>query len=491
MTRTKKEIQRGAWNNGKDSNNNNPDQQDATKAMMHKDCDVQHTELLLIHNGKRASIITSDICEATQTPWTPKALGRAKSAFIYKQSLNDTLFIMERNILFFSDWTSYFVSLQQKHLLLYSSREKWEQGLSPDKIVKLTSAMMLGEMKVEDAIEDRYNNNSGRLFRRKILEVDNLDEWVNLELQQGLVIGSGSNVDATHNNNPKASTHCVIEFATHNQNTFELWTKAIRRVLQAQNLFPVNEVMTKYGNNEEQVQEIDSWVSPGRDSRLSLHQSEIWCQRVLAEDRDKAESEMRRIIAMEKLISQVTNPKMALLVYEKVSRVHELFVANSRREIERLDGRQSPMSPKILNFFADHLKRKYSVFLNLALAYGNHEEQIRQAHETMCHENAATDSGIGGGDGEVTRAIASYGFEDKESFELYEKYRDAAQNYYRMNYGESTTAEEEDAVMHLPVMLQVSIIRKDEDERRAMSSILKTVKKRLQDHSSIQENETY
>ena len=84
MTRTKKEIQRGAWNNGKDSNNNNPDQQDATKAMMHKDCDVQHTELLLIHNGKRASIITSDICEATQTPWTPKALGRAKSAFIYK-----------------------------------------------------------------------------------------------------------------------------------------------------------------------------------------------------------------------------------------------------------------------------------------------------------------------------------------------------------------------------------------------------------------------
>ena len=42
--------------------------------------------------------------------------------------------------------------------------------------MKLTSAMMLGEMKVEDAIEDRYNNNSGRLFRRKILEVDNLDE---------------------------------------------------------------------------------------------------------------------------------------------------------------------------------------------------------------------------------------------------------------------------------------------------------------------------
>ncbi|CCI40984.1 unnamed protein product [Albugo candida] len=490
MVRMKVEIQRDAWNN-EDSNNNNLDQHDVSQITTRHESNVQKVEPLLIHDGKRASIITSDICEATQTPWTPKALGRAKSAFIYKagQCLNDTLLIMERNILFFADWTPYFVSLQQKHLVLYTSREKWEQGLSPD---KLTKAMMLGDMKVENSAEDRNNNNNtGRLFRRRILEVDNMDEWVNLELQQGLVIGGGSNVDATYNNNSKASTHCVLEFATTNQNTFELWTKAIRRVLQAQIFFSDNEVIQKYDNNEKRVHDTDSWVSPGRDSRLSLHQSEIWCQRVLSEDRDKAESEMRRIVAMEKLISQVTSPRMALLVYEKVSRVHELFIANSRREIERLDGRQSPISSKILNFFADHLKRKYSVFLNLALAYGNHEEQIRQAHETMCRENASIDSGIGGGDGEIPRAVASYGFEDEESIELYEKYRDAAQNYYRMNYGESATAEEEDAVMHLPVMLQVSIIRKDEEERRAMSSILRTVKQRLQDHSRTQENETH
>lgn len=37
--------------------------------------------------------------------------------------------------------------------------------------------MMLGDMKVENSAEDRNNNNNtGRLFRRRILEVDNMDE---------------------------------------------------------------------------------------------------------------------------------------------------------------------------------------------------------------------------------------------------------------------------------------------------------------------------
>lgn len=230
------------------------------------------------------------------------------------------------------------------------------------------------------------------------------------------------------------------------------------------------------------------WVSPGHDSKLTLHQSEIWCHRVISGEKEKAESELRRIIAMEKLVAQVTSPRMALLVYEKVSRVHELFVANSRREMEALDGREKPIRAEILNFFADHLKRKYSVFLILALVYGVEEEQIREAHENMCRENSAEKAGVGGGIGEEERSVAAYGFDDPESLDLYEKYRDAAVNYHKMNYGDPSGAEEEDAIMHLPVMLQVAVVRQDEEEAQTMLSILDTVKTRLVEHCSTQEN---
>lgn len=248
--------------------------------------------------------------------------------------------------------------------------------------------------------------------------------------------------------------------------------------MQSNNASPSRQVMKK------------TWVSPGQDSRLTLHQSEIWCNRVLSGEKEKAESEIRRIIAMEKLVAQVTNPRMALLVYEKVSRVHELFVANSRREIEKLDDRETQISAEILNFFADHLKRKYSVFLILALAYGVGEEQIRDAHETMCLENAASHAGVGGGSGELERPVSSYGFEDPESLELYEKYRDAAINYHKMNYGDSIAAEEEDAIMHLPVMLQVAVVRQDHEETTVMLSIMETIKARLTEHCVEQENDS-
>jgi hypothetical protein len=308
------------------------------------------------------------------------------------------------------------------------------------------------------------------------------------------VVGSGSVVDGILLNNPEASARCVIEFASHSQSTFELWSKTIRRILHMKRReFAEQRRATNHKHQEDEEVSNNapspgrrqasgskkSWVSPGHDSKLTLHQSEIWCNRVLSGDREKAESEMRRIIAMQKLVNQVTSPRMALLVYEKVSRVHELFIANSRREIEKLDNREQPISAEVLNFFADHLKRKYSVFLILALAYGVGEEQIRAAHEAMCEENAAVNAGVGGGVAELQRPASSYGFDDPESLDLYEKYRDAAVNYHRMNYGDSSSAEEEDAIMHLPVMLQVAIIRQDREEAQAMLSIYETVKTRL------------
>lgn len=321
------------------------------------------------------------------------------------------------------------------------------------------------------------------------------------------MVGSASRSAGIISNNPNASARCVIEFASYNQSTFELWTKSIRRVLQLKreqhfqdaNSF-TNSSSRFVGDNGDSMQSNNAspsrhaiqkaWVSPGQDSRLTLHQSEIWCNRVLSGEKEKAESEIRRIIAMEKLVAQVTNPRMALLVYEKVSRVHELFVANSRRESEKLDDRETWISADILNFFADHLKRKYSVFLILALAYGVGEEQIRDAHETMCLENAASHAGVGGGSGELERPVSSYGFEDPESLELYEKYRDAAINYHKMNYGDSSAAEEEDAIMHLPVMLQVAVVRRDHEETTAMLSIMETIKTRLTEHCVEQENDS-
>lgn len=86
----------------------------------------------LVHDGNNASIILDEQLER-QTPWTPKSLGRAKTAIIYKHTLNDKLLVLERSIFFFSEWVPYFVSLQDEHALLFKSRERWEQGLKPDK----------------------------------------------------------------------------------------------------------------------------------------------------------------------------------------------------------------------------------------------------------------------------------------------------------------------------------------------------------------------
>ncbi|TMW55845.1 hypothetical protein Poli38472_008493 [Pythium oligandrum] len=469
------------------------------KALALPDALDEFTELT--HDGNNASIIIDEKA-SSETPWTPRSLVRAKSAIIYKQTLNDTLLILERNMFFFSEWKPYFVSLQEDFMLLFQSREKWEQGIKPDKIIELFPSMMLSDMKVDvvgpDAsFDDDDGSTTIRLFRRRLLETDEIDY-----LRQSLVVDSGSVVDSALVNNPEASAHSVIEFGSHSQSTFELWTKTIRRILQVKREQYVADARGQsrlpdyesQNNNAEPspgrpVQATKrAWVSPGHDSKLTLHQSEIWCNRVLSGEKEKAESELRRIVAMEKLVYQVTSPRMALLVYEKVSRVHELFIANSRREIERIDNRERPISAEVLNFFADHLKRKYSVFLILALAYGVGEEEIRQAHELMCEENGARNAGVGGGVGETHRTSSCYGFEDDESLELYDKYRDAAINYHKMNYGDPAAAEEEDAIMHLPVMLQVAVVRQDEEEAHAMLDILDTVKDRLVQHCSEEEN---
>lgn len=42
--------------------------------------------------------------------------------------------MLERNIFFFREWVPYFVSLQEDHVLLFKTRERWEQGLKPDKV---------------------------------------------------------------------------------------------------------------------------------------------------------------------------------------------------------------------------------------------------------------------------------------------------------------------------------------------------------------------
>ncbi|POM79708.1 Hypothetical protein PHPALM_2554, partial [Phytophthora palmivora] len=87
----------------------------------------------LTHDGNNASIILNDKT-SRDTPWTPKSLGRAKTAIIYKQqTLNDTLLVLERNMFFISGWVPYFVSLQEDSILMFTSRERWEQGLKPDK----------------------------------------------------------------------------------------------------------------------------------------------------------------------------------------------------------------------------------------------------------------------------------------------------------------------------------------------------------------------
>ena len=219
--------------------------------------------------------------------------------------------------------------------------------------------------------------------------------------------------------------------------------------------------------------------------------SEIWCNRVLADDRKKAESEFRRLVAMENLVSQISSDSIALLVYQKVSRIHEMFVANSRREMERLVHRDNPMESDVLEFFSNHLKRKYSVFLSLALSSNVLEEDIRDAHELMCAENRAKYAGIGGGGEESGATLGSssceYGFDSAECLELYEKYRVAAANYFEMNYGDENAAEEEDAIMHLPVTLSVALLQGHKDEAELLCDILTNVKKRLENYCLSQE----
>ncbi|KAH9054405.1 hypothetical protein Ae201684P_018126 [Aphanomyces euteiches] len=442
------------------------------------------TKQQLQHNGNNPSIVEAPMPDQG-TPWTPKSLGRAKSAIIYRQTLNDNLLFLERNMFYFQEWRSRFVSLQEDHMLVYASREKWEQGMTPDMVIRLNPMMFLSNLRVEVQEESYDSDGNGpfitRLFRRKLMETDQLDQWINGELRQSPIVGdSGSNTDIAIANNPEASARAVLEFATNNQHTFELWSKCLRRALQ---LVKQQDTM----DNQDGSRSASSWVSPGHDCRVTLHQSEVWCSRVLEDDKEKAESELRRLIAMEKLVAQVTGPSMALLVYEKVSRVHELFAANSRREMEHKlvtteSSSATPLSPEILQFFGDHLKRKYAVFLMLALAYGISEDSIRDAHERMCHENDAQHAGVGGGDGSVDEENREYGFHDEASVELYDKYRTAASNYYKMNFGDPNAAEEEDAIMHLPVMLHIAIVRQDQEEMRAMANILQTVKHRLLQH---------
>ncbi|CAI5743541.1 unnamed protein product [Hyaloperonospora brassicae] len=448
----------------------------------------------LVHNGANASIVIDD-ATVRETPWTPKSLGRAKTAIVYKQTLNDTLLVLERGFFFTSGWVPYFVSLQEDSILMFTTRERWEQGYKPDKVIELHDRLLLGEMHVE--VVGRYSSTDGtdgtsRLFHRKLLELDHVHE-VHEEHPHGVIDSTRARVDTRAVDGARASTQCILEFGSKSQCTFELWTKAVRYVLAVQRAMQLHQQRSDEseefddGTDDDDSTEFvngpkQCWVSPGQDLKVTLLRSELWCSRVLSGEKEKAASEIRRIVAMEKLVAQVDHSQMALLVYEKVSRVHELFAANSRREIEGVDARAAPLSAEVLRFFLDHLKRKYSVFLILALTYGVKDTEIRQAHERMCHENAAVHAGVGGGSGKQHQSVASCGFQDPESIELYEKYRDAAANYHRVNYGDTSAAEEEDAIMHLPVMLQVAVVRQDVDESSAMLSILNTVKTRLREH---------
>ena len=87
----------------------------------------------LPHAGRKASIKLEHI--ESSLPWSPKSLYRAKSAIVYKETLNDTLLVMKTSWnLFFPKWKSSFISLQDDFLLIFSYREAWEQGLEPDQV---------------------------------------------------------------------------------------------------------------------------------------------------------------------------------------------------------------------------------------------------------------------------------------------------------------------------------------------------------------------
>ena len=71
-------------------------------------------------------------------------------------------------------------------------------------------------------------------------------------MRQGLVVdATGSNVNATFSNNPEASARTVLEFATTNQSTFELWSKVIRRALQSQKETAAPSTNDHHHNNNE------------------------------------------------------------------------------------------------------------------------------------------------------------------------------------------------------------------------------------------------
>ncbi|KAI9910834.1 hypothetical protein PsorP6_010545 [Peronosclerospora sorghi] len=89
--------------------------------------------MTLVHDENNASIRFYDE-GSRETPWTPKSLVRAKTAMIYKQTINDTLLVLERNLFFLRGWVPYFVSLQEHSLLLFASCEQWEQGRKSDKV---------------------------------------------------------------------------------------------------------------------------------------------------------------------------------------------------------------------------------------------------------------------------------------------------------------------------------------------------------------------
>ena len=298
-------------------------------------------------------------------------------------------------------------------------------------------------------------------------------------------------------NNASASACTVLEFASYDSTTFELWSKAFRKTLLR---IRASHTKTKESRDKQKDLLLDNakqdeksqrsnWISPGHDCKISLLQSEIWCTRVLENDMKKIASEIRRLTAMEDLVSQITSDNVVLLVYQKVSRVHEMFAANSRREMEGIPVFETPLSSKVLDFFSDHLKRKYSVFLSLALSSNLLEEDIRGAHEEMCRENKADFAGIGGSAGESFASSTAYGFDSPECIELYAKYRVAASSYYSMNFADAAAAEEEDAIMHLPVTVYVALLQHNTEKAEALFVILNNVKERLK-NATLHEEET-
>ena len=122
-----------------------------------------------------------------------------------------------------------------------------------------------------------------------------------------------------------ASARCVLEYGSYSAATFELWSKSLRKSLDLQKRVHQDAAkateLKKIALQEAQKKGIEKskWITPGHDCKISMLQSEIWCNRVLAGDKAKSESELRRLIAMENLVSQITSDNIVLLVYQKES----------------------------------------------------------------------------------------------------------------------------------------------------------------------------